>query len=159
MADRRRKSRHPLQPLVRDAHGVVRFKKNAIVSYLLEAGPFDMNSLAIMDFSNEDREQFAQLIGYSLSGFSELSYVSNRTFNAAEDQPVHGKERQGAQMIDTDGTRTFHSAELGMVGLVLTVMGEEAAAITFTVDEARALAVELMEHARLASASEGETIQ
>lgn len=62
-------------------------------------------------------------------------------------------------MIDTDGTRTFHSSELGMVGLVLTVMGEEAAAITFTVDEALALAAELTEHARLASASEGETIQ
>jgi hypothetical protein len=43
-----------------------------------------MNSLARMNFSNEDREQFAQLIGYSLSGFSELSYVSDEIYNAAE---------------------------------------------------------------------------
>jgi hypothetical protein len=43
-----------------------------------------MNSLAEHDFSPEDREQFAQLIGYSLSGFGELSYVSDETYAAAE---------------------------------------------------------------------------
>lgn len=76
--------RHPIQPLSIDPVGVVRFKKNAIVAFLLEAGPFNMNTLAEMDFSREDREQFAQLIGYSLSGFGELPYVSNETYEAAE---------------------------------------------------------------------------
>lgn len=41
--------------------------------------------------ADEDREQFAQLIGYSLSGFADLSYVSNKTYNAADAQPVHKK--------------------------------------------------------------------
>lgn len=77
-------SRHPIQPLERDASGVVRFKANAIVQHLLDAGPFDMNALARMDFTDEDRAHFAQLIGYSLSGFSELSYVSDDTYAAAE---------------------------------------------------------------------------
>lgn len=76
--------KHPIQPLSKDESGVIRFKKNAIVAYLLDAGPFDMNQLALMPFSSEDREQFAQLIGYSLSGFGELSYVSDETYNAAE---------------------------------------------------------------------------
>lgn len=31
-----------------------------------------------------DREQFAQLIGYSVGGFAELEYVSERTHNAAK---------------------------------------------------------------------------
>jgi hypothetical protein len=75
--------RHPIQPIVKDEHGVARFKANAIVRHLLDAGPFDMNTLAGMEFSREDREQFAQLIGYSLDGFGELSYVSDDTFNAA----------------------------------------------------------------------------
>jgi hypothetical protein len=37
-----------------------------------------------MDFSDEDRIQFAQLVGYSLSGFSELSYIDDATYEQAE---------------------------------------------------------------------------
>lgn len=43
-----------------------------------------MNDLACMEFSQEDREQFAQLIGYSLSGYGDLSYVSDESYDAAE---------------------------------------------------------------------------
>jgi hypothetical protein len=43
-----------------------------------------MNTLSCIDFSQEDREQFAQLIGYSLCGFSDLSYVSDETYYKAE---------------------------------------------------------------------------
>jgi hypothetical protein len=82
-------TKHPLQPLYKDEGGIVRFKRNHIVCLLLERGKFDMNDLACMNFSNEDHEQFAQLIGYSLSGFSELSYVSEETFTAAAAQVVH----------------------------------------------------------------------
>lgn len=76
--------KHPIQPLAKDKDGVVRFKPNAIVRHLLDKGGIDLNQLAHMEFSQEDREQFAQLIGYSLSGFSELSYVSDDTYAAAE---------------------------------------------------------------------------
>lgn len=76
--------RHSIQPLYEDEHGVLRFKKNHIVEFLLDAGPNDMNSLARLPFSQEDREQFAQLIGYSLSGFGELSYVTTETYMAAQ---------------------------------------------------------------------------
>ena len=75
---------HPIQPIFKDRDGLLRFKQNAIVRFLLEDGPNDMNRLSIMPFSQEDREQFAQLIGYSLSGFSELSYVSDETYERAE---------------------------------------------------------------------------
>lgn len=78
--------KHPVQPLQKDERGTLRFKKNAIVDFLLEAGPFDLNQLAVMPFSQDDREQFAQLIGYSLSGFGELSYVSDETYERAASQ-------------------------------------------------------------------------
>jgi hypothetical protein len=65
---------HPMQDFVND-DGVVRFKRNAIVEYLLDNGGIDMNKIAMLKFSQEDRVQFAQLIGYSLNGFHELSYV------------------------------------------------------------------------------------
>lgn len=81
--ERLRTATRPLQPLVLDKTGAVRFQENAIVVWLLDHGGFDMNLLATMNFSDADREQFAQLIGYSLSGFGELSYVSDESYGEA----------------------------------------------------------------------------
>ena len=81
------KRKHPMQPLVKTKDGVVRFKENAIVRFLLDwASPrgMDLNVLATMPFDCEDREQFAQLIGYSVSGFGDLSYASKQTIAAAD---------------------------------------------------------------------------
>jgi hypothetical protein len=80
-------SRHPLQPLETDQQGRLRFKRNAIVDHLARG---KLNDLAMMDFPQEDWEQLAQLIGYSLAGFGTLSYVSDATYNAAAESV--GKE-------------------------------------------------------------------
>ncbi len=79
-------SRHPIQPLENDGDGVIRFKQNRIVRTLLDKGSIDLNDLARMGFDNEDHEQFAQLIGYSLGGLAELDYVSDETYDMAESQ-------------------------------------------------------------------------
>ena len=84
-------ARHPIQPLENDDRGVLRFKDNKIVRHLLDHGGIDLNDIARLDFPQEDREQFAQLIGYSLSGFSELSYASDETYETA------------SKMADTQG--------------------------------------------------------
>lgn len=82
-------NKHPMQPLIMPfpSTGIVRFKANAIVQYLLdhngEGVKIDMITIACMEFSQEDRVQFAQLIGYSLAGFHELSYVPDETALAA----------------------------------------------------------------------------
>lgn len=81
---------HPIQPLVTDEHGVIRFKANAIVRHLLDAGGINMNDLAVMPFSREDREQFAQLIGYSHSGAHDLGYMSGEVLAAAERASADG---------------------------------------------------------------------
>lgn len=74
---------NPIQPLV-DVEGVTRFKENAIVRHLIDTHPAcDMNKLATLDFSDDDRQQFAQLIGYSLSGYCSLSYVDDVSYYAA----------------------------------------------------------------------------
>lgn len=90
--------RHPIQPLVTE-NGVVRFRANAIVRHLLDHGGIDMNALARMTFSDEDRAQFAQLIGYSLSGYRSLGYVSDDAYRAAEAM-VDGTDERDAR-IDT----------------------------------------------------------
>jgi len=66
----------PLQPVYKDEHGTLRFKANSIIRYLLDNAGIDMNTLATLPFSQAEREQFASLIGYSLGGFADLSYVS-----------------------------------------------------------------------------------
>ena len=73
----------PDQPIV-EVDGVKRFQMNRIVRFLLDAGPFDMNDLALMPFSNDDRAQFAQLIGYSHYGYGELDYVSDEAWERVE---------------------------------------------------------------------------
>lgn len=81
-------SPHPDQPLYTDADGIVRFKPNKIVRFLLDAGPFDLNQLAAMEFDDEDHAQLAQLIGYSQCGFGDLSYVSDEAYERATSQAV-----------------------------------------------------------------------
>lgn len=70
--------KHPMQKI---SEG--RFVQNDIVAYLIENGSIDLNQLAGLTFSDEDREQFAQLIGYSLSGYGSLSYVSDLSYRKA----------------------------------------------------------------------------
>jgi hypothetical protein len=65
----------------RGAH--VRFKANTIVSWLVEQDHIDLNRCAMLEFEREDHEQLAQLIGYSVSGYADLSYVTDRSFNKA----------------------------------------------------------------------------
>jgi len=97
-------AKHPIQPLVPDSSGVLRFKENAIVRHLLDNGKINLNDLACLEFAQDDREQFAQLIGYSLSGYGDLSYVSNRTYDAAarmaEDPGLAGLQ---ARVDDLEG--------------------------------------------------------
>jgi len=79
-----------MQPLVADGDGP-RFKGNAIVRALLNHGRrtgLDLDRIAEMDCTQDDRCQFAQLIGYGLSGYLELSYVSDE--HAAEARAAAG---------------------------------------------------------------------
>jgi hypothetical protein len=96
-------SRHPIQP-IEDVGGVLRFKSNTIVAYLLDNGGIDMNALARLEFSDEDWEQFAQLIGYSLSGFGELSYVSSDTYDAAAHMAEAGSTEEQARIASLEYT-------------------------------------------------------
>ncbi len=99
-------SRHPIQPIVTDAQGVRRFKANAIVQSLLEFSRvfgFDMNTIARRDFATEDRQQFAQLIGYSLSGYGELSYVDDDAYGVAATMLEEEVDARQARILYLEG--------------------------------------------------------
>ena len=75
------KKKNPDQPLILDDCKVVRFKENRIVRMLLDEASkngYDLNKLAIdcYDSNKDDWKQFYQLIGYSVSGFCDLSRVT-----------------------------------------------------------------------------------
>jgi hypothetical protein len=95
------KKRHPIQPL-EDVKGVTRFKENSIVRFLLDNGGYDMNSLCMKGFDKEDWIQFAQLIGYSLSGWGDLSYVDNDTYEVAH-QMSNGLDERDARIEALEG--------------------------------------------------------
>ncbi len=86
------KVEHPLQPLYLDDEGKPRFKANNIVRYLLNYARdhgVGLNELASMPFSDEDFEQFYQLIGYTLCGYGEL--FPGSAYKRAATQKVEGK--------------------------------------------------------------------
>jgi hypothetical protein len=59
--------------------GIVRFRKNNIVADMLEVSQrhgFGLNEIAVCSrFTREERAELAQLIGYSVDGYCDLSYA------------------------------------------------------------------------------------
>lgn len=67
-----------MQQLHLDDEGRVRFRSNAIVEALLERcrdTGYTLNEILGEKFSEDDVVQFWQLIGYSLGGYHELSFI------------------------------------------------------------------------------------
>lgn len=99
----RDEQKQPIQPLGDDGKGVIRFKENKLVQYILDKGGIDMNHLAVQEFPQEDREQFAQLIGYSLSGYGDLSYVRDETWEAANRMHEKGETEEHVRVKVLEG--------------------------------------------------------
>lgn len=71
---------HPMQPLVVDSKGTVRFKKNQIVTDLLNrittATENHITKKVIEgEYSRDDYNQLMQLVGYSVSGYGDLDLI------------------------------------------------------------------------------------
>lgn len=83
---------HPMQPIELDKHGTARFKRNNILDRLFDEGKIDLNQIAIWaqqkqyNITQEDQMQLAQLLGYSVSGFGDLSYADPDVVEEADKQ-------------------------------------------------------------------------
>ena len=77
---------HPRQPIGYDDMGIIRFKPNKIINWMLDMGhkgkKFDLCDIVMKyqdgEFSQEDLVQLYQLGGYSITGFGDLSQVPTR---------------------------------------------------------------------------------
>lgn len=74
---------HPMQPVVMGHNGRERFKMNHIICWLFESGRMSLNDTAALPVPVEDHMQLAQLLGYSIQGYGELSYVTDESYDAA----------------------------------------------------------------------------
>lgn len=96
--------KNPIQPLEKDAQGVLRFKENILIRALLDHGRatgLGLNELALKFNKPEhvdDWQQLAQLIGYSLSGYGELSYVNDDAYGAAATMADEGLSEKDARI-------------------------------------------------------------
>lgn len=91
-------TKHPVQPVQFDLAGTLRFKKNHIVEHLLDfarAHGCGLNELAMMDFEDDDRQQLAQLLGYSVDGYADLSYVDKAAMARVATQRREQMEVEG----------------------------------------------------------------
>lgn len=98
--------KHPLQPLYVTESGVLRFHQNKIVSDMLDFSTshgFGLNEIACRQYSQDDRIQFAQLIGYSHSGFGDLSYVDDQSYLVALDVYESGETELQARIDFLEG--------------------------------------------------------
>jgi hypothetical protein len=82
------KPTHPMQPLYLDGRGTIRFHRNGIVVKLLDTGKIDLCAIAqwthrYPEVTQDDVEQFWQLLGYSVDGYAELSFISDDSVNKA----------------------------------------------------------------------------
>tara|TARA_R110000737_G_scaffold274768_1_gene281640 strand:+ start:236 stop:607 length:372 start_codon:yes stop_codon:yes gene_type:complete len=85
----------PMQPVETDSSGTLRFRQNKIVTYLLDNGGLDLNQLARIEFPKEDRDQFTQLIGYSVSA----APISSDLLNAADTVTDEGTDTDRARVV------------------------------------------------------------
>lgn len=85
----------PMQPVETDENGTKRFRDNKIVIHLLDNGGLDLNDLARINFPREDRDQFNQLIGYSVSA----APISLDLLSAADAITEDGTDTDRARIV------------------------------------------------------------
>jgi len=81
--------KQPMQPIHRDKDGSIRFQANQLVRDLVDgliSGDFNTITALVARgrYSQADYEQLMQLWGYAVSGYCELSLVSDESKNEAE---------------------------------------------------------------------------
>lgn len=81
--------KQPMQPIVWDDRGNIRFQGNKIVQWLVDQKKIDLNAIFVAGIEQQwpipDLEQFWQMLGYSVSGFGDLSFVRRETVNKADE--------------------------------------------------------------------------
>lgn len=107
----------PLHNLHIDEQGTLRFKESKIVKYLLDNSEIVPTTIY---FPKEDWEQFSQLIGYSVSGWGGLPYVSDIAYEmVCTKQNSFNKKFEDvyAEQLETETMRLREILKSAMCGI------------------------------------------
>jgi len=110
MSDLLKDMKHPVQPIGYDGEGVIRFKPNSIINWLFETKKLDLNQVRMMvedtggDFPLEDYTQLMQLLGYSVSGYGDLSTSPQEI--VVEADKIAAQLYEERKKKDDDGTES-----------------------------------------------------
>ena len=80
-------SKNPMQPIFIAEDGVIRFKENRIVRDLVDLANkhgTTLNHIVAGEYSKDDYSQLMQLIGYSVSGYGDLSQSRRKHVKKAD---------------------------------------------------------------------------
>lgn len=101
--------RHARQPIGIAEDGIVRFKQNAIVRWLVDThhgGQSAMNTIAVKvargEFRTADYVHLMQLIGYSAIGYCDLSQVPRKAKSRARKEAARIWELSVADAADSE---------------------------------------------------------
>jgi len=97
---------HPMQPIYLDESGSPRFQANGIIKRIVNEGMVSLSEINMWvhrypGITQDDVDQFWQLIGYSLEGYSELA-GSDVISNDAADRAAKAAENQGLLGMETE---------------------------------------------------------
>ena len=76
--------KHPVQPLIMDKHGIVRFMSNRLVNYMFDVTANIHGYDFASDYPVAEQEQLAQLTGVSLKLFRNLPFATPETIAVAD---------------------------------------------------------------------------
>jgi hypothetical protein len=124
--------KNPMQPVVIDSRNVVRFKENGIVHAVYEmskAHGFGLHEIAMHNFTEDDQKQFAQLLGYSVSGYGDLPYVDKVSVECADQRvalllsgvPVVSEQEMELQVLRDENRRLKAAIRSAAVELSLII--------------------------------------
>jgi hypothetical protein len=71
--------KQPMQPIVVADDGVVRFQANKVIEWIVDSGKVSLDDVAMLKVPVGDKEQFWQMLGYSVSGYGGLLFVRRKT--------------------------------------------------------------------------------
>lgn len=80
-----KKPKHPMQPIVLDGYGLVRFSQNEIVNALLDHSAkhgCGLNDIMERSYDVQDRMQFLQLLGITVGTYGDMG-VDKKSYRKA----------------------------------------------------------------------------
>ena len=88
-----------MQPIAPDSHGVARFRENDVIRWLVDVKGVNLNEVSRVaqteEFDRYDVAQFWQMLGYSVSGYGDISFIPKSVVEKADSKVEEMRKKDG----------------------------------------------------------------